>query len=396
MLATTSKRLLSKGLIVPVYFNNTSKTFESNSFVNESLIKKLSINNKNLKPGANRTFYFEESVPNYDIINVVNLTEKPSKKPNYNQVNSKNEFIRTAIANSVKTFSGSNLDSVDFQGFESNQLDLISEAAHLTVHSYKEKDRAKFPTLNLNVQENQKNETTVGQIYADSQNFARDLMEAPANLMTPEIFGETVKNKIEEWNLSGNTEVIIRDEQWIKDKKMNSFLSVSAGSVNPPILLEIHVNKPKDSSDIIPEITYVGKGVTFDTGGISLKPSANMDAMRADMGGAATTTAAILSAARLESIQSSGKYFVCICPLCENMPSGNATKPGDVVTAMNGKTIQIDNTDAEGRLILADALTYADRDLRGGVDGLFDFDFNFNFHPNFGNILQNRICEFSY
>jgi len=98
----------------------------------------------------------------------------------------------------------------------------------------------------------------------------------------------------------------------------------------------------------------VGKGVTFDTGGISIKPSSAMDQMRADMGGAATTVAATLGAARLDH---SNKYFTCLTPLCENMPSASATKPGDVVTAMNGKTIQVDNTDAEGRLILADALT---------------------------------------
>jgi len=186
-------------------------------------------------------------------------------------------------------------------------------------------------------------------------------MEAPANLMTPQIFSETVKEKVDTWNLGDKVEVVVRDEQWIKDKKMGAFLSVSKGSEIPPILLEIHVNKPKDNPDAVPEICMVGKGVTFDTGGISIKPSAGMDAMRADMGGAATCVASTLGAAKLDK---SGKYFVCLTPLCENMPSGSATKPGDVVTASNGKTIQVDNTDAEGRMILADTLIYADKDLK--------------------------------
>lgn len=133
-------------------------------------------------------------------------------------------------------------------------------------------------------------------------------------------------------------------------------------------MLEIHVNK-SNSQQENPKITFVGKGVTFDTGGISIKPSAGMDAMRGDMGGAATTAAAMLGAARLAKHDlgiASDQYLCCLTPLCENMPSGRATKPGDVVTAMNGKTIQVDNTDAEGRLILADALTYADKNLKSG------------------------------
>ena len=119
----------------------------------------------------------------------------------------------------------------------------------------------------------------------------------------------------------------------------------------------------------------IGKGITFDSGGISIKPSANMDKMRGDMGGAACTLATILTAARLKlPLHITGYFFLStknsypktylhffkgLIPLCENMPDGKAIKPGDVVKAMNGKTIQIDNTDAEGRLILADALAYA-------------------------------------
>ncbi|XP_048338205.1 cytosol aminopeptidase-like [Sphaerodactylus townsendi] len=134
---------------------------------------------------------------------------------------------------------------------------------------------------------------------------------------------------------------------------MRSFLSVAKGSEEPPVFLEIHYRGSNNSQE--PPLVFVGKGITFDSGGISIKPSANMDAMRADMGGAATICSAIVTAAQLKLPIN----LIGLAPLCENMPSGKANKPGDVVRAKSGKTIQIDNTDAEGRLILADALFYA-------------------------------------
>lgn len=147
-------------------------------------------------------------------------------------------------------------------------------------------------------------------------------------------------------------EVLVRGYEWAKERNMNAFLSVTNGSDEPPVFMEL-TYKGGDHSE--KPIAIVGKGVTFDTGGISLKPSANMDKMRADMGGAACTVGAIYAAAALK-MPINIKGFI---PLCENMPSGRATKPGDVVIASNGKSIKIDNTDAEGRLILADALVYA-------------------------------------
>lgn len=134
---------------------------------------------------------------------------------------------------------------------------------------------------------------------------------------------------------------------------MGSFLSVAKGSEEPPVFLEIHYMGSPNATEA--PLVFVGKGITFDSGGISIKASANMDLMRADMGGAATICSAIVSAAKLNLPIN----IIGLAPLCENMPSGKANKPGDVVRARNGKTIQVDNTDAEGRLILADALCYA-------------------------------------
>ncbi|EXX69642.1 leucine aminopeptidase [Rhizophagus irregularis DAOM 181602=DAOM 197198] len=187
-----------------------------------------------------------------------------------------------------------------------------------------------------------------GLIYADAQNFARILGNSPANHMTPTIFTENVKSFLKDLP---KVEVIVRDEKWAEEKKMGSFLSVGRGSNEPSKFLEIHYKGGKEGDK---PLALVGKGVTFDSGGISLKSSANMSEMKIDMGGGAAVSAALYGIAKLELPIN----VVVAVPLCENLPSGHATKPGDVIIAMNGKSIEVDNTDAEGRLILADALYY--------------------------------------
>ncbi|KAI2668634.1 Cytosol aminopeptidase [Labeo rohita] len=190
-----------------------------------------------------------------------------------------------------------------------------------------------------------------GVLYGDGQNLARQLMEAPANHITPTVFANTIEQKLSPF--AHKVAVHKRPQSWIESEQMEAFLSVSKGSEEPPIFLELHYKGSLDSAQ--PPLVLVGKGITFDSGGISLKPSSGMDAMRADMGGAATVCSSIVTAAALKLPIN----IIGLAPLCENMPSGKANKPGDVVRAKNGKTIQVDNTDAEGRLILADALCYA-------------------------------------
>lgn len=188
-----------------------------------------------------------------------------------------------------------------------------------------------------------------GSVKAESQNIARRLADTPGNLLTPNIFCENVTKLLGPYQL----EICARDKNWAKDQKMGALLSVSRGSEEEPKFLEINYrNGCKDDKPYV----LVGKGVTFDSGGISLKPPTNMDHMRADMGGAACVIGTLYAVAKLNL-----KINVtALIPLCENMPSGKATKPGDVVFARNGKSICVDNTDAEGRLILADALCYAE------------------------------------
>ncbi|OQV25221.1 Cytosol aminopeptidase [Hypsibius exemplaris] len=189
-----------------------------------------------------------------------------------------------------------------------------------------------------------------GVTLAEGQNYARSLMETPANLKVPKVLADRIAS-----DLAGapGLSVTIRDEKWVEEKGMGAFRAVSQGSDEPLRLVEISYTGRPDSKDV--DVAVVGKGITFDTGGISIKPSLHMDLMRGDMGGAASTAASIWTASKLGIPIN----LIGIIPIAENMPSGKATRPGDVVRAMNGKTIQVDNTDAEGRLILADALCYA-------------------------------------
>ncbi|KAL4403162.1 metalloaminopeptidase [Malassezia pachydermatis] len=188
-----------------------------------------------------------------------------------------------------------------------------------------------------------------GEVYAKAQNWSRELQETPANLLTPAIFAERVQ---EAFKHVPNTQVKVHDADWAREQNMNLFLSVAQGSDQPCKFVEIQYHGAPDH-DAAP-LALVGKGVTFDSGGISLKPGAGMDLMRADMGGAAAVVASTLAIAQLGLPIN----LVTVMPLTENMPSGRATKPGDVFQARNGLTVVIDNTDAEGRLILADALSY--------------------------------------
>ena len=177
--------------------------------------------------------------------------------------------------------------------------------------------------------------------------YARDLINEPANNLTPEILSADIK-RLEYLGL----EVEIFDEKKMKELGFNLVLAVGQGSVNKPRIAVIKWHGDKNSADY--KIGLVGKGVTFDSGGISLKSAANMDDMKQDMAGSAVITATMKAAA----LQKLEKNIVAVVGLVENMPSGSAIRPGDVVRSMSGQTVEIGNTDAEGRLVLADCLTY--------------------------------------
>jgi leucyl aminopeptidase len=189
-----------------------------------------------------------------------------------------------------------------------------------------------------------------GRVIAESQNFARDLINEPSNKLTPKTLAEKAEAMARQAGLS----VEILDEKRIADLKMGALLSVAQGSVEPPRMMVVTYT-PANPKPGAPVIGLIGKAVTFDTGGISIKPSDGMEKMKYDMAGGATMLGVMRALATLKP----NVKVICVVPSTENMPGGRAQKPGDIQTAMSGKTIEVLNTDAEGRLILADGIHYA-------------------------------------
>ncbi|MGH9433168.1 MAG: leucyl aminopeptidase [Terriglobia bacterium] len=188
-----------------------------------------------------------------------------------------------------------------------------------------------------------------GRVIAESQNFTRDLVNEPSNLMTPALLAERAVEMAKQFQLE--SDVLGPDE--IRSLNMGALMAVAQGSAEPPRFIVLRY-MPFDAPES-PIMGLVGKGVTFDTGGISIKPASDMHEMKTDMAGGATMLGVMRAIAQLKPRV---RVMACI-PTTENMPGGKAYKPGDVITSMSGKTIEILNTDAEGRLVLADALHYA-------------------------------------
>ena len=226
-------------------------------------------------------------------------------------------------------------------------------------------DRKTLPKLKkigLSVARTQANEAQQGlcegNAIANGMGLTRELGDLPANICTPTYLGNAAKKLAKEFK---NIKVDVLDRKRIEALKMGSFLSVARGSYEPPAFIILKYSptttrKPATKTRKAP-IVLVGKGVTFDAGGISIKPAANMDEMKYDMCGAASVLGTLRAAAELEL----DREVIGLIPSCENLPSGRANKPGDIVTSLSGQTIEILNTDAEGRLMLCDALTYAER-----------------------------------
>ena len=187
------------------------------------------------------------------------------------------------------------------------------------------------------------------QIVAESQNFTRELVNEPGNRLTPAILAERARKMAAEMGL----ECEVLDKEKIIELKMGAFLSVSLGSEEPPCMIVLR-HLPSQAPPK-PVLGLIGKGITFDSGGISIKPAADMDKMKYDMAGGA----AMIGVMRAVALLKPNVRVVAVVPASENLLGGRAQKPGDIQTSMSGKTIEVLNTDAEGRLVLADALTYA-------------------------------------
>ncbi|WP_303674292.1 leucyl aminopeptidase [Vampirovibrio chlorellavorus] len=190
----------------------------------------------------------------------------------------------------------------------------------------------------------------VGQVVAEHTNLARHWVNDSANYVTPTFLRQQAEG------IPG-LQCEVLDFDAIKALGMGAFQLVAQGSEQPPYLIHLCY---KPSGTPSRKVALVGKGITFDSGGLSLKPAASMELMKMDMAGAAAVLATLKAVSALKDLNIEVHGFI---PTCENMPSGVSSKPGDIVTAMNGKTIEVNNTDAEGRLILCDALTYAQRQV---------------------------------
>ncbi len=201
-------------------------------------------------------------------------------------------------------------------------------------------DKSKIPSLEQGCHK--------GKILAEATNLARDMVNEPANYMTPSRMAETAAKLAETYGL----ELAVLDRELIQELGMGALLGVAQGSRQTPKFIVLHY-KGGDSKTT--DMALIGKGITFDSGGISIKPSEKMGEQKGDMAGGAAVMAAISAVAQLKPKVN----VMALIPATENLPGGSALKPGDILTAISGKTIEIISTDAEGRLILADALGYA-------------------------------------
>ncbi|XP_013778400.1 cytosol aminopeptidase-like [Limulus polyphemus] len=346
-----------RGLILGVYEKQdksegiifTSSADKFNKVTSGKLQEHLILSGSSLKKGKNRIFYGLDK--EYPCVSVVGLGPKNAGFNELEEIEEQRENIRIGVSGGVKQLQelGVTEAFVDSCG----DSEAAAEGASLSLFTYDElkKESSRKPKVDLHLFDSEEASLASwkrGLTEAEGQNLARTLMETPANIMTPTRFAEHAEEVLSDKGVS----VIKRDKAWAESKKMEAFLSVAKGSEEPPVFLELAYHGIDKG---VKPLVIVGKGITFDSGGISLKPAAGMEAMRGDMGGAACTIGTIYTLAALKAPVN----VIGLIPLCENMPNGRANKPGDVVTAMNGKTIQIDNTDAEGRLILADALCYA-------------------------------------
>ena len=276
--------------------------------------------------------------------------------------------IRIAMADACRTLRKKGVKKLETAliGVGVNNIDpetsaeAIAEGAILGLYTFnrhitKKPEQSEITELVINGRD-LKSKTAVqrgvntGKILAEAANLARDLVNEPSNYMTPTILAAEAKKVAEKHGL----EIEVLERKQMQELGMGALLGVARGSEQPPKFIVLNY-RGKTTKTV--DIALVGKGITFDSGGISLKPPDHMGDMKSDMAGAASVIAAIGAIARLKPKLN----VMAIAPATENLPGGTAFKPADILTAMNGKTIEIITTDAEGRLILADALGYANK-----------------------------------
>ena len=259
--------------------------------------------------------------------------------------------VRAALATKATTIA------VAFEPADAEQIQAIAEGASLGAYAfttYKTKPNGTLKSValltDLARQASATKAVKAAGIVADAVSQARDWVNTPPADIRPPDFAQSIK----EW-ASDATRVTVWDERKLERERCGGILAVGAGSAVPPRLVQLSYRPEKAPNKALPHLALVGKGITFDSGGLSIKTGVGMQTMKMDMAGAAAVAAAIGAIARLK-LPIRVTAFACIA---ENMPSGSATRPGDVLTMRNGSTVEVLNTDAEGRLVLGDGLALA-------------------------------------
>ncbi len=290
-------------------------------------------------PHLHRVYVGASSFDRDEIRLAVSQAINVIKKSKYKSIKIGSYTQNCPVTNTKAIVEGIKLGSYTFDRYKSEKADRNIKTITISLEDYSEKK------VSL---EHAKNSVKEAIIISDATNEAKEVVNTVPDDMTPEIFAKKALDIAKELD---DVECFIGDEEFLKQQKMGAFLAVSRASIHKPRFIHL-TYKPKDAKA---KFVFVGKGLTYDSGGLSLKPSEHMVSMKADKGGGAAVLSILKGAALLKV-----PFEVhAIIGACENMIGGNAFKPDDVLVAKNGKTIEVRNTDAEGRLVLADCLCYA-------------------------------------
>lgn len=267
------------------------------------------------------------------------------------------ESLRRAVGAAIRSLADTKTVAVSLPASTDTEVRAIVEGALLGAYAYdrylakKHKPIGEIVVLTERARNKSGQQTlATAETVAKAVNFARDLVNTPPNDLYPEVFAAEAKKA----GKGSKVSVTVSDEKALAEKGYGGILAVGKGSARPPRLVKLSY-KP---SEPVAHLAFVGKGITFDSGGLSIKPALGMGTMKMDMSGAAAVVAATYAIAEL-GLPVRITAYAC---LAENMPSGSATRPGDVVTMYGGKTVEVLNTDAEGRLVLADGIVIASAD----------------------------------
>lgn len=306
----------------------------------------------------------------YKVIKLYNFTGK-REETLFSHINDKkvlvygmekehsNEELRKAFSNILRLLKKNKLESVNIIPPNENEQEIksIIEGLELTDYKFdkymKKKEEEKEIKINLDIDKKYSNLVKDTLVVCQNVKITRDLVNENASVITPVKLEEIVKEFSKKYKLKTK----ILDEKKIQKENLNLLWEVGKGSSNPPrLIIAEYIGNPKSKE----KIALVGKGITFDTGGTNLKPSGFVETMRMDMGGAATVFGTFKSAVELGL----KKNLILVIPAAENCVSSNSYKPGDVFVSYSGKSVEIGNTDAEGRLVLADGISYVQKNFK--------------------------------